>query len=129
MSGFVIAIILSAALLHAVWNAIVKTAVDRTTTLGLVALGHVVPGAVLVVLLPLPSAESFLYIGLSTVVHFGYFYLLGRAYEQQGRPDYAMATSAWSTRLHAALCRCWSRSGRGCCWERYCPWRSGWGSA
>jgi drug/metabolite transporter (DMT)-like permease len=81
MTPFIIAIILSAALLHAVWNAIVKTAADRTTTLGLVALGHVIPGAVLVVLLPLPNAESFLYIGLSTGVHFAYFYLLGRAYQ------------------------------------------------
>ena len=82
MSPFIIAIILSAALLHAVWNAIVKTAADRTTTLGLVAFGHVIPGAVLVVILPLPSAQSFLYIGLSTLVHFAYFYLLGRAYQQ-----------------------------------------------
>jgi len=81
MSLTIIAIILSAALLHAVWNAIVKTAVDRTTTLGLVAFGHVLPGAVMVVLLPLPSAESFFYIAASTLVHFGYFYLLGRAYQ------------------------------------------------
>lgn len=80
MSPFIVAIILSAALLHAVWNTIIKTAADRTTTLGLVALGHVLPGAVMVALLPLPGAESFVYIGLSTVVHFGYFYLLGRAY-------------------------------------------------
>ncbi len=80
MTPSIIAIILSAALLHAVWNAIVKTATDRTTTLGLVALGHVLPGAVMVVLLPLPNAESFVYILASTFVHFGYFYLLGRAY-------------------------------------------------
>ena len=77
----IIATILTAALLHAVWNAIVKTATDRTTTLGLVAFGHVIPGAVMVVLLPLPSAESFIYIVLSTIVHFAYFYLLGRAYQ------------------------------------------------
>jgi len=81
MSLSIIAIILSAALLHAVWNAIVKTAADRTTTLGLVAFGHTLPGAVMVVLLPLPSVESFFYIGLSTLVHFGYFYFLGRAYQ------------------------------------------------
>jgi len=81
MSPFIIAIILSAAMLHAVWNAIVKTALDRTTTLGLVALGHVLPGLVMVILLPLPSAESFPFIILSTIVHFGYFYLLGRAYQ------------------------------------------------
>ncbi len=80
MSPSIIAIILSAALLHAVWNTIVKTAADRTTTLGLVALGHTLPGAVMVILLPLPSAESFIYIGLSTLVHFAYFFFLGRAY-------------------------------------------------
>ena len=82
MSPFIVVLILSAALLHAVWNTIIKTAADRTTTLGLVALGHVLPGAAMVVLLPLPAAESFIYIGLSTVMHFGYFYLLGRAYAQ-----------------------------------------------
>jgi len=81
MSLTIIAIILSAAMLHAVWNAIVKTAADRTTTLGLVALGHVLPGAVMVAILPLPSPEAFIYIALSTFVHFGYFYLLGRAYQ------------------------------------------------
>lgn len=81
MSLSIIAIILSAALLHAIWNSIVKTAIDRTMTLGLVAFGHVLPGAVMVVLLPLPSTESFIYIALSTIVHFGYFYLLGRAYQ------------------------------------------------
>lgn len=81
MSPSIIAIILSAALLHAIWNAIVKTAIDRTTTLGLVAFGHVLPGAVMIAILPLPSPESFIYIALSTIVHFGYFYLLGRAYQ------------------------------------------------
>ncbi|WP_293573079.1 DMT family transporter [Phaeobacter sp.] len=81
MTPFIVAIILSAAILHAVWNAIVKTATDRTTTLGLVAFGHVIPGAVMVILLPLPELESLLYVALSTVVHFGYFYMLGRAYQ------------------------------------------------
>ncbi|WP_171174611.1 DMT family transporter [Ruegeria sp. HKCCD8929] len=81
MTFFVIAIILSAALLHAVWNAIVKTAADRTTTLGLVAFGHVIPAGIMVILLPLPSAESFPYILLSTVVHFGYYFMLGKAYQ------------------------------------------------
>lgn len=81
MTIFVACIILSAAMLHAVWNAIVKTASDRTTTLGLVALGHVIPGAVMVVVLPLPELESLLYVLLSTVIHFGYFYMLGQAYK------------------------------------------------
>lgn len=81
MTAFVVVIILSAAILHAVWNAIVKTAADRTTTLGLVALGHVIPGAVMVAYLPLPELESLGYVALSTLIHFGYFYLLGQAYK------------------------------------------------
>ncbi len=80
MSLSIIAIVLAAALLHAVWNAIVKSAVDRTTTLGLVALGQVLPATVMIVLLPLPNVESAIYIAISTIVHFGYFYLLGKAY-------------------------------------------------
>jgi drug/metabolite transporter (DMT)-like permease len=80
VSTFVIVIVLSAAMLHAVWNAIVKTAADRTIMLGLVALGHVIPGAVMVALLPLPAPESLPYVLASTVIHFGYFYMLGRAY-------------------------------------------------
>lgn len=81
MSPFVVAIILSAAILHAVWNAIVKTAGDRTTTLGLVAFGHVIPASVMILVLPFPSGDSFVYILLSTVVHFGYYFMLGKAYQ------------------------------------------------
>lgn len=76
MSPFVVAIILSAAILHAVWNAIVKTAGDRTTTLGLVAFGHVIPASVMILVLPFPGGGSFVYILLSTVVHFGYYFML-----------------------------------------------------
>nr|WP_174821323.1 DMT family transporter [Ruegeria arenilitoris] len=72
---------MSAAILHAVWNAIVKTAGDRTTTLGLVAFGHVIPASVMVLVLPFPGGDSFVYILLSTVVHFGYYFMLGKAYQ------------------------------------------------
>ena len=82
MSLSIIGIILSAALLHAIWNSIVKAASDRTTTLGLIAFGHAIPGTVMVAVLPLPSAESFIYIILSTLVHFCYFFMLGRAYQR-----------------------------------------------
>ncbi len=80
MSLGIVLIILAAAMLHATWNAIVKTAGDRTLTLGIVAFGHTVPGAIMVAIFPLPSTEAFFYIGLSTIIHFGYFYMLGQAY-------------------------------------------------
>ncbi|MCK0126819.1 SMR family transporter [Gelidibacter sp. F2691] len=81
MTTGIVLIILSAALLHATWNTIVKTAGDRTATLGLVALGHVIPGLVMVAVLPLPAAESWPYLIASTMIHFGYFYMLGQAYK------------------------------------------------
>ncbi|SPF78731.1 hypothetical protein ALP8811_02662 [Aliiroseovarius pelagivivens] len=81
MTTGIVLIILSAALLHATWNTIVKTAGDRTSTLGLVALGHVIPGLVMVTVLPFPSVESWPYLIASTVIHFGYFYMLGQAYK------------------------------------------------
>jgi drug/metabolite transporter (DMT)-like permease len=80
VSGGIVLVILAAALLHAVWNTVVKAATDRTATLGLVALGHVIPGLAMVAVLPLPAPESWPYLLASTVVHFGYFYMLGQAY-------------------------------------------------
>ncbi|WP_432448632.1 EamA family transporter [Aliiroseovarius marinus] len=81
MTPGIVLIILSAALLHATWNTIVKTAGDRTATLGLVALGHVIPGLAMIAVLPLPAIESWPYLLASTVIHFGYFYMLGQAYK------------------------------------------------
>lgn len=73
-------IVLFAAFLHALWNAIVKGAGDKTVVLGLVAAGHVVPGIILVALSPTPSMASVPYIIASTVIHWGYYALLNIAY-------------------------------------------------
>lgn len=80
MSIFIFFVVLFAAFLHALWNAIVKGAGDRTLVLGLVALGHVVPGIALVMLAPAPSAAAIPYIIASTMIHWGYYYLLNIAY-------------------------------------------------
>lgn len=76
----VVGIILFAALLHATWNAIVKSSADRTLALGMVAFSQAVIGGTMVAVLPLPSIESFKYILISTGVHFGYYFMLNRAY-------------------------------------------------
>ncbi|WP_085806836.1 DMT family transporter [Roseovarius albus] len=80
MTLSVVAIILFAALLHATWNAIVKSSADRTVTLGMIALAQCVAGGIMAVFLPLPSYESFLYILFSTGTHFCYYYMLNWAY-------------------------------------------------
>ena len=74
------ALVLFAALLHALWNALVKGASDRVVMLGLIALGHVVPGVMLVLFSPGVSGQAWPYIVASTVIHWGYYVFLNLSY-------------------------------------------------
>ncbi|WP_299786952.1 DMT family transporter [uncultured Marivita sp.] len=76
----VLAIVLSAALLHALWNALVKASGDRAITLGLVATGHCLPAILLLPFVPAPLAAAFPFIIASTVIHWGYYYFLDISY-------------------------------------------------
>lgn len=80
MTVFPAALVLLAAALHATWNALVKGAGDRAVMLALVALGHVFPGILLAMLVPLPAPEAWPFIIASTVIHWGYYYFLSLAY-------------------------------------------------
>lgn len=80
MSATVLLIVLLAALLHALWNALVKTSGDRAITLGLVATGHCLPAFALMPFVPIPAAEAFPFIIASTVIHWAYYYGLNIAY-------------------------------------------------
>ncbi len=76
MTGFALALVLSAALLHAGWNALLKAVQDRAVILACVSLMHVVVGSVMVVIFPLPNVASWVCIALSTALHYGYYTLL-----------------------------------------------------
>ncbi|UXX83820.1 DMT family transporter [Roseovarius pelagicus] len=80
MTAGIFLLVLFAAFLHAFWNAIVKGAGDKAVMLGLIALGHVVPGLALVLLSGLPSMAAVPYIIASTVIHWVYYILLNTAY-------------------------------------------------
>ena len=69
-----------AAVLHATWNALLKGAGDRAVMLALISVGHVIPGVILVTLVPMPSAESVPFIIASTVIHWGYYVFLNMSY-------------------------------------------------
>ena len=69
MSLGIAAIVLMAAMLHALWNALVKGATDKTVILGLIALGHVVPGLAVVAIAPHPGWMIWPYVVASTVIH------------------------------------------------------------
>ncbi len=80
MSAFALSIVLCAAVLHATWNAIVKVAPDRAVTLAAVAMMHALCGLGMVLVAPAPAAESWMFIALSTAIHYAYYVLLFQAY-------------------------------------------------
>lgn len=72
--------VLAGAAMHAGWNALVKTGLDRTTSIFLLAL---IQGLLSLALLPLfavPSAPSWPWIAASALLHSGYKIFLIRAY-------------------------------------------------
>jgi len=80
MSTTVFIAVIFAALLHAVWNGMVKNYEDKVISVSAIVFGHV-PIAILVMLfLPLPTLESVPYIILSALIHQGYQYYLISAY-------------------------------------------------
>ncbi len=80
MSAAIFSIVLFAALLHAVWNAIVKMAPDKTLTAILVALSGAIVSAVVVPTLPQPAAAAWPFLAVSTVLQVGYYALVAGAY-------------------------------------------------
>lgn len=67
-------------MLHALWNALVKANADRLAIMGLISAGHVAFGVVLAAGAPVPAVESWAFIAGSTVIHFGYYFLLYHSY-------------------------------------------------
>lgn len=80
MSLFALGLVLVSAFLHAGWNAMLKAIDDRAGVLGAVSFAHVVAGVLLISLSPVPDRASWPSIFVSTVVHYGYYLLLFRAY-------------------------------------------------
>ncbi|HSG95102.1 MAG TPA: DMT family transporter [Afifellaceae bacterium] len=80
MSGFALTLVLCAAALHALWNAIVKASDDRALTLAAISATNVLAGILLIALFPAPSVASWPYIAASTLIHYGYYIFLLLAY-------------------------------------------------
>ena len=80
MTILVFGLVLLAAALHAIWNAVIKGTGDKTIAIGLVALGHMVLGLIGAAFLPLPDIRVIPFIIASTIIHWGYYYGLTTAY-------------------------------------------------
>lgn len=74
-------VVLISALLHACWNAVVKTDSDRLVSMGLVMISGSLLGLAAVPFLPLPAPESWKWLLISIGIHNFYYFFLLNAYE------------------------------------------------
>jgi drug/metabolite transporter (DMT)-like permease len=99
-------LVLSAAVMHASWNALVKATGDRLAMQSLVIFFSGLPAALALPFLPLPSAAAVPYLITSLVVHLGYYVALLGAYRHgdlsqvypiaRGAAPLLVALGAWA---------------------------------
>lgn len=80
MSVLVIALALSAALLHATWNAFLRTGADRLWTVTVMSFASSAVALPLVAIYPLPDPSAWVYVVLSATLQVGYSVFLVAAY-------------------------------------------------
>ena len=82
MSFTVFMAVLGAALLHAGWNAIIKTGLSKQTSMFLLSVGHALIGFAFALTKPFPAAEVWPWLLASGLIHMAYQLFLAYAYEQ-----------------------------------------------
>lgn len=80
MSTFVLAAVLLGAIFHASWNAIVKAQPNRSVAAEVVGIFAGLFGIPVMLAFPLPAPEAWPYLMVSSLIHVGYFALVGFAY-------------------------------------------------
>ena len=81
MESSVFLLVIFAAILHAIWNGMVKSFEDKVVSVSAIVFGHVPIAIIVMFFLPLPTLESVPYIILSAIIHQGYQYNLISAYK------------------------------------------------
>ena len=82
MSTIVFIAVLLAAVMHAGWNAIVKTGLSKQRSMLMLSIGHALFAMPVMVLSPFPQGVDWVWILVSAVVHMAYQMFLAFAYEQ-----------------------------------------------
>ncbi len=80
LSSGVLAAVLGAAALHALWNSLVKSASDKFLSSAVVALWCGVAAALAALVLPRPAGAAMPFIIASAAIHIVYFILVGQLY-------------------------------------------------
>ncbi len=105
MDPLVVLLVLLAAASHATWNAFVKSGEDKLVSLCLVIFTTSLPALFALPFLPLPAAESWPFLMVSTIVHYLYYAVLVAAYRHgdlslaypiaRGSAPVLVAAGAW----------------------------------
>jgi drug/metabolite transporter (DMT)-like permease len=82
VSNLVFIAVLTAALLHATWNAMVKGAADKRLNMSCVVLGHLPVALLVLSVTPTPDPASWPYLIAGMICHFGYQIFLLNAYNK-----------------------------------------------
>ncbi len=106
MEPAAIALVLTAALLHALWNTLVKIEADRLMAMALVILTTGLLAPFLLLAGPAPAPESWPYILLSVLLNNAYFLFLIEAY-RVGDLSYAYPLARGSAPLLVAVGAAW----------------------
>jgi len=80
MTTDVFVMVLGAAFLHAMWNAMIKVNADRLVMVAVMILSQLVIAVSVLPFVDIPPAESWPYIGASTAIHTAYFVFLVMSY-------------------------------------------------
>ncbi len=73
--------VLVAALLHSIWNAVAKAIPDRLAASSLISLAHLAAGSVGILIFPMPAVESWPYLAASTAIQSAYLLILTASYK------------------------------------------------
>jgi len=94
--------VLFAALMHAAWNAIVKSSPDKQLDTVLVTVGAALVSVASLFFLPAPAPESWGYLAASALIHVAYFALVAAAY-RTGELSYVYPIMRGSAPLLTAI--------------------------
>lgn len=81
MPFHIVLLVLFAALLHAGWNALLRSGADRLWSMTVMCLAVALAGTAIAVFLPAPAKASWIYAALSAGLHVGYNLFLVRSYQ------------------------------------------------
>lgn len=102
LSGIVMTAVLFAALLHASWNAVIKSGKSKVLDIALVVCGAGLIAAATLFFLPLPATGSWPYLVVSAVIQLAYFAVIAAVY-RTGELSYVYPIMRGSAPLLTAL--------------------------